>query len=111
MSLARSSWAARRAVIFSSENSIFGNVFSGRRIVLTRQFDAEEWLRLVPAEGVTHSFLVPTMVKRVLDHPCERRERRCLADDVVLATEDLAEPLDDGGIVVDDQNARTLSVD
>ena len=44
-------------------------VFSGRRIVLIRQFDAEEWLRLVPAERITHSFLVPTMVKRVMDHP------------------------------------------
>ena len=44
-------------------------VFAGRRIVLMRQFDAVEWLRLAAGERVTHAFLVPTMLKRVLDHP------------------------------------------
>jgi acyl-CoA synthetase (AMP-forming)/AMP-acid ligase II len=44
-------------------------VFAGRRIVLVRQFDADEWLQLVEAERITHSFLVPTMLKRVLDAP------------------------------------------
>ncbi len=43
--------------------------WAGRRIVLLRQFDAAEWLALVAAERVTHAFLVPTMLKRVLDHP------------------------------------------
>lgn len=43
--------------------------FAGRRIALMRQFDAEEWLRLVETERVTHAFLVPTMLRRVLDHP------------------------------------------
>src|SRR5207244_12300015 len=43
--------------------------FAGRRIVLMRQFDAEEWLRLVEQERITHAFLVPTMMKRALDHP------------------------------------------
>ncbi len=46
--------------------------FAGRRIVLMRQFEAEEWVRLVAAERVTHAFLVPTMLKRVLDHPSFR---------------------------------------
>ena len=44
-------------------------VFTGRRIVMVRQFDAEEWLQLVEAQRITHSFLVPTMLKRVLDAP------------------------------------------
>lgn len=43
--------------------------FAGRRIVLMRQFDAAEWLRLAAAEQVTHAFLVPTMLKRVLADP------------------------------------------
>jgi acyl-CoA synthetase (AMP-forming)/AMP-acid ligase II len=43
--------------------------WAGRRIALLRQFDAAEWLALVAAERVTHAFLVPTMLKRVLDHP------------------------------------------
>jgi acyl-CoA synthetase (AMP-forming)/AMP-acid ligase II len=43
--------------------------FGGRRIVLMRQFEAGEWLRLAAAERVTHAFLVPTMIKQVLDHP------------------------------------------
>lgn len=43
--------------------------FAGRRIVLMRQFDAEEWLTLIGAESVTHAFLVPTMLKRLLDQP------------------------------------------
>lgn len=42
--------------------------FAGRRIVLARQFDAGEWLRLAASEHVTHAFLVPTMLRRVLDH-------------------------------------------
>ncbi len=43
--------------------------WAGRRIALLRQFDAGEWLRTVEAERATHAFLVPTMLKRVLDHP------------------------------------------
>ena len=34
-----------------------------------RQFEPGEWLCLVEAERITHAFLVPTMVKRILDHP------------------------------------------
>jgi acyl-CoA synthetase (AMP-forming)/AMP-acid ligase II len=43
--------------------------FAGRRLVMQRQFVAEEWLRLVETERVTHAFLVPTMLKQVLDQP------------------------------------------
>ncbi|HLH24732.1 MAG TPA: AMP-binding protein [Chloroflexota bacterium] len=43
--------------------------WTGRRIALMRQFDAGEWLAQVAGERVTHAFLVPTMLKRVLDHP------------------------------------------
>jgi acyl-CoA synthetase (AMP-forming)/AMP-acid ligase II len=47
--------------------SVLSATFSGRRMVLMRQFDAAEWLDLVQRERVTHAFLVPTMLKRVLD--------------------------------------------
>jgi acyl-CoA synthetase (AMP-forming)/AMP-acid ligase II len=49
--------------------AVLGAIFAGRRVVLMRQFDAGEWLRLVETERVTRAFLVPTMLKRVLDHP------------------------------------------
>jgi acyl-CoA synthetase (AMP-forming)/AMP-acid ligase II len=45
-------------------------IFTGRRIVLMPQFEAAEWLNLATSERVTHAFLVPTMLKRVLD--CEQ---------------------------------------
>jgi acyl-CoA synthetase (AMP-forming)/AMP-acid ligase II len=49
--------------------SVLSAVFSGRRLALMPQFDAAEWLHLVERERVTHAFLVPTMLKRVLDAP------------------------------------------
>ena len=44
-------------------------VFGGRRIVLMRQFEAAQWLAAAEAERVTHAFLVPTMLRQVLDAP------------------------------------------
>ena len=49
--------------------NILTSLFSGRKLVLLDQFDAENWLRAVPRESITHSFLVPTMLAQVLDHP------------------------------------------
>jgi acyl-CoA synthetase (AMP-forming)/AMP-acid ligase II len=34
-----------------------------------RQFDSKEWLHLVQQERITNAFLVPTMLKRLLDEP------------------------------------------
>jgi acyl-CoA synthetase (AMP-forming)/AMP-acid ligase II len=45
------------------------SVFTGRRLVILRQFEATAWLDTVRRERITHAFLVPTMLKRVLDHP------------------------------------------
>jgi acyl-CoA synthetase (AMP-forming)/AMP-acid ligase II len=50
-------------------SAVLSATFGRRRIVLLRQFDAGEWLALAAAERATHAFLVPTMLKRVLDHP------------------------------------------
>ncbi|GBD26678.1 Long-chain-fatty-acid--CoA ligase [bacterium HR30] len=49
--------------------SIMTNVWTGRRMVLLPQFDAAAWLATVERERVTHAFVVPTMLKQVLDHP------------------------------------------
>jgi len=49
--------------------NVMTNMFTGRKLVLLRQFDATEWLRAVEREQVTHAFLVPTMVKQLIDHP------------------------------------------
>ena len=45
------------------------NIWTGRRLVVMPQFDAKAWLRLVEAERITHAFVVPTMMKQVLDEP------------------------------------------
>ena len=50
-------------------SSISRCVFTGRRLVILRQFDAAEWLETVQRERITHTFVVPTMLKRVLDNP------------------------------------------
>ena len=49
--------------------NVMTSMFSGRRLVVLRQFDAGEWLRTVERERVTHAFLVPTMLKQLLADP------------------------------------------
>jgi long-chain acyl-CoA synthetase len=48
---------------------VLGNLYSGNTYVLQRRFDAGEWLRLVQQHRVTSTFMVPTMLQRILDHP------------------------------------------
>jgi len=48
--------------------NIMTSLFTGRRLVLLRQFDATAWLDTVERERITHAFLVPTMVKQLIDH-------------------------------------------
>jgi acyl-CoA synthetase (AMP-forming)/AMP-acid ligase II len=50
-------------------------LWTGRRLVLMPQFDPRGWLDIVERERITHAFLVPTMLKRLLDEPdLERRD-------------------------------------
>lgn len=49
--------------------SMMSSLFSGRTLVILRQFEPTEWLETVQRERITHAFLVPTMLKRILDHP------------------------------------------
>ena len=49
--------------------SIMTSVWAGRKLVLLPQFEAKAWLEAVERERVTHAFVVPTMLKQLLDHP------------------------------------------
>jgi acyl-CoA synthetase (AMP-forming)/AMP-acid ligase II len=45
------------------------NMWTGRRMIVMPQFDPKMWLQLVEREKVTHAFVVPTMMKQLLDEP------------------------------------------
>jgi len=47
---------------------IMSSVWGGRTLVILPQFDPLLWLEAVQKERVTHSFVVPTMLKRIMDH-------------------------------------------
>ncbi len=44
-------------------------ILVGARVTIMSGFDPAEMLRLVEAEKITWTFMVPTMIYRVLDHP------------------------------------------
>ena len=44
-------------------------VYGGRTLVVMRQFEPLEWLTLAQTHQVNRAMLVPTMLKRVMDHP------------------------------------------
>jgi len=47
--------------------AILSSVYSGRRIVQLASFSAEAWVETARAERVTHAFVVPTMLARIVD--------------------------------------------
>ena len=55
--------------------SICIGLFGGRRLILLEDFDPETWMQAVESETATHAFLVPTMLKRVVDSPGFAAER------------------------------------
>src|SRR6478672_3728929 len=48
---------------------VLGNLYAGNTYVAQPRFDAGQWLRLAQAHRVTSTFMVPTMLQRILDHP------------------------------------------
>ncbi|SVA36298.1 uncharacterized protein METZ01_LOCUS89152 [marine metagenome] len=44
-------------------------VYGGRTLVVMRQFEPEEWLRLVQENQANRAMLVPTMLKHLMEHP------------------------------------------
>ena len=51
---------------------VLSAVFSGRRIVPVARFSPEEWVDTAQREEVTHAFLVPTMLARIVGVLAER---------------------------------------
>ncbi len=49
--------------------TMLSSVWGGRKMVILPQFDPEAWLEQVERHRVTHSFVVPTMLKRIMEHP------------------------------------------
>ena len=47
--------------------ALASSIYSGRRIVQLPSFSAEAWLELARREQVTHAFVVPTMLARIVD--------------------------------------------
>lgn len=47
--------------------AILTSAYTGRRVVPLPTFDADLWVETARAEGITHSFLVPTMLARIVD--------------------------------------------
>ncbi|MCI0856864.1 MAG: AMP-binding protein, partial [Chloroflexi bacterium] len=47
---------------------MMSSIWGGRTLAILPQFDAGAWLESVEGHGVTHSFVVPTMLKRIMDH-------------------------------------------
>src|SRR6185369_17147270 len=47
--------------------AILSSVYSGRRVVQLTSFDAEGWVATARRERVTHAFVVPTMLTRIVD--------------------------------------------
>ncbi|HYL60817.1 MAG TPA: AMP-binding protein [Candidatus Acidoferrales bacterium] len=45
------------------------NIWTGRRMIVMPQFDAKSWIEIVQRERVTHAFVVPTMMKQIIDEP------------------------------------------
>ena len=45
------------------------SISQGKELVVLPRFDAGRWLSLVEAHRVEQSFVVPTMLQRILDHP------------------------------------------
>ena len=47
--------------------AIASSVYSGRRVVQLANFTAERWLETARNENVSHAFVVPTMLARIVD--------------------------------------------
>jgi len=63
--------------------TMLSSVWGGRKMVILAQFDPAAWLEAVQTHRVTHSFVVPTMLKRIMDQPgfdkCDLRSLKLLA--------------------------------
>ena len=47
--------------------TMLGSLWAGRKLAILPQFDPAAWLDTVEREKVTHAFVVPTMLKRIME--------------------------------------------
>src|SRR5699024_11667026 len=55
--------------------NLLSNLYSGRRMVALSVPDVELWWRTAESESITHAFVVPTLLKRLVDHAVEHGSR------------------------------------
>ena len=48
--------------------AMLSSIWGGRTMLVLPQFTPEGWLTAVGGEGATHSMVVPTMLKRIMEH-------------------------------------------
>jgi acyl-CoA synthetase (AMP-forming)/AMP-acid ligase II len=48
-------------------SAVLSSTYGGRRTVMLESFDARTWLEACQSERVTHAFVVPTMLARIVD--------------------------------------------
>jgi acyl-CoA synthetase (AMP-forming)/AMP-acid ligase II len=46
--------------------AVLSSTYAGRRVVPLEQFTAEGWIAIARAESITHAFVVPTMLQRIV---------------------------------------------
>lgn len=49
--------------------AVLAGIYGGRTIVIQRQFEPGEWMRLVEEHRIQRALIVPTMLKQIIDHP------------------------------------------
>jgi len=49
--------------------AVMAAIYGGRTLVIQKQFEPREWMRLVEQEEIDRAMMVPTMLKMVLEHP------------------------------------------
>jgi len=49
-------------------SALLSSTYGTRRIVMLPSFDPAQWVQLALAEGITHAFVVPTMLVRIIEH-------------------------------------------
>jgi acyl-CoA synthetase (AMP-forming)/AMP-acid ligase II len=49
--------------------ALMASIYGGRTIALMRQFSEKEWFETVQREKATRVMVVPTMLKRIVEHP------------------------------------------
>jgi len=47
--------------------TMLGSIWSGRKLAILPAFNPTDWMQMVEQHRVTHSFVVPTMLKRIIE--------------------------------------------